>query len=134
MARTEIRYLDQTPAEIMISVEKGSFGWHKGQEASLRSVDLEVSRSKLVMIIGPVGSGKSLLLKGLLGEVPLLAGSVTLCSAEVGFCDQNPWLFSGTMRQNILGPCAWDETWYATVVRACAIDEDVRTFSERDLY
>lgn len=52
-------------------------------------------------IIGPVGSGKSTILQTILGELPLDNGHL-LVNGTVSYASQEPWLFEGTVRQNIV--------------------------------
>lgn len=84
------------------------------------------------MIVGPVGCGKSTLLKAILGEVPCMAGSVHLSSDRVAFCDQTPWHMNETIRNSIVTTSEFDEQWYATVIRACALEEDLRQLPRGD--
>lgn len=62
---------------------------------------LEVLRGKLVLVVGPVGAGKSTLVQGLLNEVPLVAGRVEV-SGRIAYCAQKPWILNATVRDNIL--------------------------------
>jgi ABC-type Mn2+/Zn2+ transport system ATPase subunit len=48
------------------------------QKVVLRGVNARIARGQVVGIIGPNGGGKSTLLKGILGIVPIVRGSVTL--------------------------------------------------------
>nr|WOF01069.1 canalicular multispecific organic anion transporter 1 [Corynespora cassiicola] len=117
-----------------IHVENGSFGWDKENkpDGSLQSIDMAVPRAKVTMVVGPVGCGKSTLLKAMLGEVPVMHGTVQLSSLRIAFCDQTPWHVNGTVQQSIVGIANFDQKWYATVVRACALDEDLRQLPQGD--
>ncbi len=119
-----------------IRAVRASFGWTKGAETENRpvvhNVNLEVEFSQLTIIVGPAGGGKSTLLKGLLGETPLFEGRLSCANKEVGFCDQTPWLTHGTIQENILGVSTWSESWYKTVVFACALDEDFASIAGGD--
>ena len=42
---------------------------------------------------------------------------------KVSYASQNPWVFSGTLRENILFGNIFDKEWYNTVVQACALDK-----------
>ncbi|KAI9737088.1 MAG: hypothetical protein M1834_000678 [Cirrosporium novae-zelandiae] len=74
----------------MITVEKGDFGWSQGSPPVLRNISLTVNRGELIAIIGPVGCGKSILLKSLVREaVHLLKGSITTSDfAKFAYWDQ----------------------------------------------
>ena len=81
---------------------------------ALHDVTLDVAAGSLVGVTGPVGSGKSALARALLGLYPLEQGQVLLGGAPVesltgperaaraGYLPQDPFLFSGTIRENIL--------------------------------
>ena len=72
--------------------------------------------------MGPVGAGKSSVLQCLLGELVPQAGSVSV-SGRVTYTSQDAWVFSGTLRNNILFGCPYNPGWYQTVVEACALDK-----------
>lgn len=91
----------------------------------LQNLSLEIDQERLTMVTGPIGCGKSLLLQLLLHEIPY-SGTMWTNASQVAYCSQTAWLFSGTIRDNILGSCKWDELWYNEVLRACALDEDIR--------
>lgn len=58
--------------------------------------------------MGSVGTGKSTLLQVILGELELDAGSLTV-TGMVSYASQEPWLFEGSVRQNIVFVDPWDE-------------------------
>jgi ATP-binding cassette, subfamily C (CFTR/MRP), member 1 len=115
-----------------IIITNGEFGWDNEKEPLLHGINIKVPRTKLTMIVGPVGSGKSTLLKGMLGELPLTSGTVELSSLRVAFCDQTPWHMNGTIRESIVGASKFDERWYKSVIRGCALDEDLRQVANGD--
>ena len=61
------------------------------QPFSLKDVNLDVPRGRLCAIVGPVGSGKSSLLSGLLGEMKQSAGTVVF-GGSVAYCSQIAWI------------------------------------------
>lgn len=103
-----------------------------GNDAVLRAVNLNIPQSSLTMLVGPVGSGKSTLLKAILGEVKLLSGLIKVSCGPIAYCDQSAWLRLGSIRDNILGPSTFDETWYRQVLHACALDEDLTQLEDGD--
>lgn len=115
----------------IITVVEGVFGYDE-KEPLLKEVDITIPQDKLTMVVGPVGCGKSILLKALLGEIPTLSGSVHLSSAEIAFCEQTPWHMNGSVQQSIIGPSELDEDWYRTVIQVCALDSDLQQLSRGD--
>lgn len=57
----------------------------------LQQTNISVPRGKLVAIVGSVGSGKSSLLQGLIGEMRKTAGSVKF-GGSVAYCPQVAWI------------------------------------------
>lgn len=92
----------------------------------LRGVDLMVRKGEVVVVTGAVGSGKSLLVRGVLGEVGVEEGTVGV-RGRVGYCAQRVWLPGGTVREVVMGMRAGDgeEEWYARVVEACRLKRDL---------
>lgn len=130
--RADMRKLDvladtTESATEAIAVQEADFGWDPAKQHLLRGITLSMPWQSVTMVVGPVGCGKSTLLLALLGEVPILAGSVRLGSTSVAYCAQKPWHMNGTVRQAIVGSAQFDENWYTRVVRACAL---VRDFTE----
>lgn len=80
---------DETQA---IVVKDGTFGWTKNGEPILHDVNFTIRPSTLNILIGPVASGKSTLLKALLGETPSSKGFVHISTREIAWCEQIPWL------------------------------------------
>ena len=110
-----------------LHINNGSFGWDAEKEPILSSIELTVPHGALTMLVGPVGCGKTTLLKALMGEVPALSGSVSLCtSSSASYCEQAPFHMNGTIQDSITAFTEFDERWYSTVVEACALDEDLR--------
>jgi len=72
--------------ENAVVIQNGTFGW-KAEEPILQDISMSIQSSQLTLIIGPVASGKSTLLKALLGETPSSQGFVYISSTEVAFCD-----------------------------------------------
>ena len=54
-----------------------------GAQAVLRGIDLEVARGESLVVIGASGSGKSVLLKCILGLVPIDAGRIAVDGEEL---------------------------------------------------
>ncbi|KAF7279579.1 hypothetical protein GWI33_006975 [Rhynchophorus ferrugineus] len=90
---------------------------------TLHNISLNVNPSQLLAIIGPVGSGKSSLINVILGELSIRTGYMEL-NGKLSFASQEPWLFYGSVRQNILFGEEYDEERYERVVQVCALQSD----------
>lgn len=55
----------------------------RGEKTILRGVDVEARAGEVVGILGPSGAGKSTLFRALVGEVPIVSGTVTLLDKDV---------------------------------------------------
>ncbi|KAF2149258.1 P-loop containing nucleoside triphosphate hydrolase protein [Myriangium duriaei CBS 260.36] len=97
---------------------------YAGKPDALRNFSADLQRGNLHILIGKVGSGKSTLLKTLIGETEIQHGDVLLSSFDISFCDQNSWLWNGTIKQNIIGESEPSEGWFDQVVWACGLHED----------
>lgn len=98
----------------------------------LHDVSFDASEKSLTVITGQVGSGKSTLLAAIAGEVIQSSGDI-VCSGTIAYVSQTAWVFSGTLRENVLFGEPYDEKKYTDVIEACALKEDVNRFSNGDL-
>ena len=115
-----------------VVVRDGSFGWDKEKVPILHSISLTVPRGKFTMLVGPVGCGKSTLIKTLLGETIHMGGTIQVSSPEVAFCDQTAWHMNGSVQKSITGISPMDEMWYKSVIQACALEEDLKQLPRGD--
>lgn len=98
----------------------------------LDDVSFKVSVSALSLVIGPVGSGKTVLLKTIMGEAQFSQGEIQVSTARIGFCDQSPWLPCMTIREAVVGETPWEEDRYNEVIVACALRYDINQFRSGD--
>ncbi|KAJ7376022.1 hypothetical protein OS493_037414 [Desmophyllum pertusum] len=98
----------------------------------LKNVSTQTDGPQNLMITGPVGSGKSSLLLAILGELSICKGVIEH-SGEMAFVGQSPWVFSGTLRDNITFNKPFDYTKFQTIVEACALAKDIGQFPDGDL-
>ncbi|KAL1410703.1 hypothetical protein Q8F55_001645 [Vanrija albida] len=98
----------------------------------VRDLNLDIPRGQLVGIIGPVGSGKSSILQGLLGEMKRLSGSVAF-GGRIGYCQQSAWIQNATIRDNILFGQPWDEAKYWGVIARASLSRDLEILADGDL-
>ena len=100
-------------------------------KAILQDVAFTTTAGGLTIITGPVGSGKSTLLSAIAGEVSDLSGTVT-CQGSLVYVPQIAWVFSGTIRENILFGQPYDEDKYNSVLNSCALMKDVQQLPDSD--
>lgn len=146
-----------------IAFENATVAWPKFEEVEgenaeplearsmLRDVTLDFPSRGLSIITGNTGSGKSLLLAAILGEVTLISGKVRTPPAQqstenlehiadddwiipelTAFVPQTPWIETGTVRENILFGLPLNATRYAKVLAACALEKDLALLVDGD--
>lgn len=121
-----------TPKDSVISLKEVSAKWaQESSDETLKDVSLDIGRGQLIAVVGPVGSGKTSLLNVLLRELPITRGTF-VNNGTVSFSCQEPWLFSGSIRQNILFGKPYDEHAYREVLRACALEADLGALPHGD--
>ncbi|KAI1139479.1 P-loop containing nucleoside triphosphate hydrolase protein [Hypoxylon sp. FL0543] len=121
------------PSSLM-RISEGSFGWEAGKPC-LRNIDIHIPSSRLTIVVGPIGSGKSTLCKVLLGETPVVShGQVTMgsFSGKIGYCDQAPYLSNATIRENIVGFAKFDRSRYDEVIEATVLGPDLAVLPRGD--
>lgn len=119
---------EQLPVTIVM--ERVSANWIPNQlPPTLCNISMKIQGGELCCIVGPVGSGKSSILHLLLKELPLGAGKLALyCKPfekyneqdnniplKISYASQEAWLFSGTVRDNILFGQPYDKDRYIAV-------------------
>jgi ABC-type multidrug transport system fused ATPase/permease subunit len=130
----------QSQPELLMSLTNASFvrthhTEQKGEEVrtfTLGPLDLQLRRGELLTVIGPVGSGKSTLVEGLLGDVPCTPAShVSVASAGgIGYASQTPFILNDTVRNNILFGLPFEETRYRAALSACCLLPDLLLLPE----
>ena len=100
-------------------------------EFILQDVDFVAALGSLTVVTGPVGSGKSTLLSAIASEISDVSGAISRQGIFV-YVPQIAWVFSGTLRENILFGESYDEPRYTRIIEACALTEDFQRFPNGD--
>uniref|UniRef100_A0A8D3CIJ7 Multidrug resistance-associated protein 4 n=1 Tax=Scophthalmus maximus TaxID=52904 RepID=A0A8D3CIJ7_SCOMX len=74
---------------------------------------------------------QSSLLSAILRELPLDTGTLQV-KGQLTYASQQPWLFPGTIRSNILFGRELNSTKYEEVIRACALKRDLELLPDGD--
>lgn len=98
---------------------------------NLKNITFDVGTSDLVAVVGPVGGGKTTLLHTILKELPPKEGFLNV-SGKISYASQEPWVFGGSVRQNILFGQEFDKKKYEEVVKVCALQTDFALFPYGD--
>jgi ATP-binding cassette subfamily B protein/subfamily B ATP-binding cassette protein MsbA len=109
----------------------------------LQGVTLDVRPGERLALVGPSGAGKSTMLKLLMRFYDVRDGVILLdgCDlrdlplaflrSQIGFVQQEPFLFNGTVRENIAyGDLTADQERIEAVARAARADEFIRELPE----
>ena len=100
-------------------------------ESVLQGISFVARKGSLIAITGPVGSGKSTLLSAIAGEIPDESGAITF-KGTVVYVPQIAWIFSGTIRENVIFGEQYEKSKYDRVIEACALTQDIRGFPDFD--
>jgi len=154
-ADTEIRLQNATIGWPIVMASPTSQAASVAPVFRLRDVTCTFAPKQLNLICGKLGSGKSLLLAGLLGEADLLAGSLkcprstpdAIAQSEdiriytrgewispvlTGYVPQSAFLTNNSLRNNILFGLPMIRERYDAVLEACALLPDLALFEDGD--
>ena len=123
----------------------------------LQDIDVEFPKGELSLICGRLGSGKTLMLLALLGEVDVVSGSVTcprsspsaialpslewdkyltesnwIAANQTAFVPQQAWLQNASVKDNILFGLPFRQERYQDVLEACSLVSDLKILEDGD--
>uniref|UniRef100_A0A8C0R6Y4 ATP binding cassette subfamily C member 4 (PEL blood group) n=1 Tax=Canis lupus dingo TaxID=286419 RepID=A0A8C0R6Y4_CANLU len=125
----------QLPSDgkMIVHIQDFTAFWDKASETpTLEGLSFTVRPGELLAVIGPVGAGKSSLLSAVLGELPRNQGLVSV-HGRIAYVSQQPWVFPGTVRSNILFGKKYEKERYEKVIKACALRKDLQCLEDGDL-
>ncbi|KAJ7642099.1 ABC protein [Roridomyces roridus] len=99
---------------------------------SVRNISFSIPRGTLAAVVGRVGSGKSSLLQGLIGEMRCTEGSWKF-GGRVAYCPQTAWIQNATLRDNVLFGQPFEEDRYWRVVEDACLLPDLQLLADGDL-
>ncbi|OJA20724.1 hypothetical protein AZE42_08493, partial [Rhizopogon vesiculosus] len=93
--------------------------------------------SRINLVIGPTGSGKTSMLMALLGEMHFMPSDPTSWfnlprKGGVAYAAQESWVQNETIRDNIIFGAPYDEVRYKKVLYQCALERDLTLFEAGD--
>ncbi|KAI6783299.1 ATP-dependent bile acid permease-like protein [Emericellopsis cladophorae] len=141
-----------------VAFENATIAWPVDDEVDeedrffLRDLNFSFPSGELSVVSGKTGTGKSLILSALIGEVDLVDGKVTvpptvapterhdenahpgnwILPGSMAYVAQTPWLESASLRDNILFGLPFVESRYNLVLDVCALKKDLHILSDGD--
>jgi ATP-binding cassette subfamily C (CFTR/MRP) protein 4 len=100
----------------------------KLSKSSLTDVTVTATSGKLVAVVGVAGGGKSTLLQVMLKEIPISSGNLSV-TGSLSYTPQEPWVFTGTLRENIVFGEKMDNRKFQEVIKVCCLEHDISRFS-----
>ncbi|KAG8304251.1 hypothetical protein J6590_098615 [Homalodisca vitripennis] len=105
--------------------------WTSAGSMTLTDLNVDIRAGQLVAVIGTVGSGKSSLLNLFLGELTKTEGKMNI-NRTISYAAQEPWIFSSSVRQNILFREDYNSTRYKAVCKVCELEKDFELMPRGD--
>lgn len=122
---------DLSTDQTIVTAKNASIGWDN-ERSIISNATFTINQGSLTVIQGDTASGKSTLVKALLGFAVVQRGSFTSRFPNAGYSSQEPWLMKGTVRENVVGPSKFDAKWYEMVLDCCALNMDISRMGQGD--
>ncbi|KAJ3368985.1 Multidrug resistance-associated protein 1 [Allomyces arbusculus] len=98
------------------------------------SVSTMFPRGQLSVILGPMGAGKTSLLMGLLGELPIETGRLHRPGdSSMALVEQTVFILNASLRDNVTFGKPYDSARFSRVMANCALTQDLATLADGDL-
>lgn len=104
-------------AEKALGLSKASF--------TVSNISFRVRRSEILCVCGPVASGKSTLVQGLIGDVVASPDSTMAMHGKMAYASQTPFILNTTLKDNILFGTPYNKERYEKVLEACCLLQDL---------
>ena len=98
----------------------------------MKNVSLNLCPGSLTMVVGPVGSGKSSLLKTLLGQLHITEGSARK-NGKIAYFPQESFLLNDLLKNNIIFGNEFNREKYQRIISLCELDLDIASLKAGDL-
>lgn len=140
----DVPYTTKTASHHLDLVVAHGLTYHyPGSDKGIENVDLHLPRGSFTVVTGRIGSGKTTLVRVLLGLLPRDAGDI-LWNGEVvadpgaffvpprsAYTPQVPRLFSDTLRDNILMGMPEEQAGMPAAIEMAVLERDLEALEER---
>ena len=96
---------------------------------NISNINFIAKNTDFISIIGPVGSGKTTLLVAIMRELEIKEGEVKT-RGSISYVEQEPFILSETVKNNILFGHPYDESKFNTVLEVWCLDEDIEQLKD----
>ncbi|GMM31438.1 ATP-binding cassette glutathione S-conjugate transporter [Martiniozyma asiatica (nom. inval.)] len=118
--------------EIAVQISQANFLWSREPyKTALVDINFDAKKGDLNCILGSVGAGKSAILQALLGDLHKPEGIVTI-KGSIAYVPQTAWIMNGTIKENILFGCKFNQEFYDKTIIACALEPDFEILPDGD--
>jgi len=138
-----VRYRSKTEADRLSSLSAVDLAFHYPNSSNgIRGVNLTIQRGTLTVVTGRVGSGKTTLVRALLGLLPLEKGEILWNGEKIdspgdffvpprcAYTAQVPRLFSNSLRNNILLGLEKPADEIYAAARLAVMDKDLESLDD----
>ncbi|KAJ1884789.1 Canalicular multispecific organic anion transporter 1, partial [Kickxella alabastrina] len=95
-------------------------------------MSMRIEAGEFVTVVGRIGSGKSSLLSGLCGEMPITSGQSCM-RGSIAYMRQEAFVINATFRENVLMGAEYDDKLFHRVIKASALTEDIKDLPAGDM-
>ena len=128
------------PSGTRVCIENASLSWgfqikkEKGdkfkvdqdhKDVNLSNISFQAYDGNLKVVVGSVGCGKSTFLASIMHELEVIEGEVKT-NGNKAYVEQEPFIISGTVKENILFGNDFDQELFKQTIRVCCLEEDLK--------
>lgn len=124
------------------SLEVKELTYRYNETSGIENINVRVNKGDFVVVTGRIGSGKTTLIKSILGMLPVDSGKIYLNNEEVkndseklippivAYTSQNPNLFSETIKNNVLLGLKDEGKNLEQAIYSAVLDRDIKNFKD----
>ncbi|CDW74186.1 multidrug resistance-associated protein 4 [Stylonychia lemnae] len=130
-SRFEKCYLKMTNCSFCWSFKTPKSEDEAAPKIAIQNVNFSLKSGEIMVVIGYVGSGKTTLLRSILNETKLIKGDMEI-KGRIAYVEQEPFIFPGTVKENILFGKDYDKEKFDNVIRLCELETDFKQMGKQE--